>query len=187
MGEITQLLRDARAGGTAAREELFTLMYHELQRLARSRLGRESTLSQLDTHALVHETYLRLSGGRPLPEGDRRSFFAYAASTMRSVVVDYARARRAAKRGGGVEPVTLNTGIGDGDGGDAGSPDIEALDLALRDLQQIDERCHQIVELRYFAGLSIEQVADVLELSPATVKREWAKARAFLYKALQPP
>jgi RNA polymerase sigma factor (TIGR02999 family) len=181
MGEITQLLQAARAGEAPARQQLFTLMYQELQRLARSRLARESTLSQLDTHALVHETFLRL-GGEALPRGDRRSFYAYAASTMRSVVVDFARARNAEKRGGGVSPVTLQTGVGDGV---AATPDVEAVDQALRDLAKLDERCHQVVELRYFGGLSIEQVADVLELSPATVKREWTKARAFLYKALQ--
>lgn len=182
MGEITQLLRDASAGDVGARGALFTLMYQELQRLAHSRLARESTLSQLDTHALVHETWLKLSAGKPLPNGDRRSFYGYAASTMRSVVVDYVRARRAEKRGGSAAPVTLSTGL---EVGDAAIAEIEAVDQALRDLARVDERLHQIVELRYFGGLSVEQVADVLGLSPATIKREWTKARAFLYKALQ--
>lgn len=182
MGDITLLLRDARAGDTTAREALFAHVYKELHTLARSRLARESTLTQLDAASLVHEAYLRLHSGIELPADGRRAFFAYAASVMRSVVVDYVRERRAAKRGSGAAPLTLLTCDAPSDDRD---PEVEALDLALQELEQIDHRCHQIVELRYFAGLSVDEIADVLELSPATIKRDWQKARAFLFQAMQ--
>ncbi|HKY90976.1 MAG TPA: ECF-type sigma factor [Nevskiaceae bacterium] len=182
MGEITQLLRQASAGEADARHALFQLMYGELQRVARSKLARESTLSQLDTSALVHEIYIKLSNGTALPSGDRRSFYAYAASAMRSVIVDYARKRNAAKRGSGIEPITLQA---EDEGGVVLSPDVEAVDRALQQLKAVDEQLHQIVELRYFAGLTVEEIAEALEVSPTTVKREWRRARAFLFRKLE--
>ena len=130
---------------------------------------------------LVHETYLRITRGGALQPGDRRRFYAYAATIMRSIIVDEARRRSAARRGGDQVQVTLVTSL---EAQSEETVDVEALDGAMRELQQIDERCHQIVELRYFAGLSVEQVAELLELSPATIKREWQKARAFLFRAL---
>lgn len=182
MGEITELLDQVRLGRSDARNQLFERVYTELCRLARAKLARESAFTNLDATGLVHETYLRLGQGAQLQEGDRRSFYAYAAMIMRSIIVDEARRRASSKRGGDQVQVTLLSSL------QAGKPDealdVEALDSALQQLKQVDERCHQVVELRYFAGLSVEQVADVLELSPATVKREWQKARAFLFRAL---
>lgn len=181
MGDITRLLESAQTGDARARNELFENVYAELQRLARSRLARESTLTSLDAASLVHEAYLRLIRGPALPGRNRRMFFAYASGVMRSVIVDYVRERQAQKRGGGVR-ITLATGERQAD--DA-SPDVEALDAALVNLAQLDGRAHQIVEMKYFGGLSIEEISEVLQVAPATVKRDWQKARAFLFKALQ--
>lgn len=182
MGEITLLLDRARGGDAVARDALFSQIYAELNTLARQRLARESTLTQLDAPSLVHEAYLRLSRQDALPGRNRRMFFAYAASVMRSVVVDYVRERRAQKRGGGETLLTLGTRDV---GGELPDPDIEALDSALKQLAQIDLRAHQIVEMRYFGGLSLDEIAESLELSPVTVWRGWEKARIFLYKTLQ--
>lgn len=182
MAEITELLDQVRLGQPEARNALFARVYTELCRLARSKLARESTFTNLDTVGLVHETYLRISQGAGLQPGDRRSFYAYAAMIMRSIIVDEARRRASSKRGGDQVQVTLVTSL-QAKGSDE-ALDVEALDSAMQELRQLDERCHQVVELRYFAGLSVEEVADLLELSPATVKREWQKARAFLFRML---
>jgi RNA polymerase sigma factor (TIGR02999 family) len=182
MGEITLLLDSARSGSPEARQALFSTIYAELQKLARSRLAQESTLTELDAPSLVHELYLRLDRQAQLPGRNRRMFFAYASTVMRSVIVDHVRERRALKRGSAEKPVTLLTRETDGSLRD---PDIEALDFALRQLERVDERAHQIVEMRYFGGLSLDEIAAALELSPVTVWRDWEKARVFLYKALQ--
>jgi RNA polymerase sigma factor (TIGR02999 family) len=182
MGDVTQLLERARGGDSGARDLLFTQIYAELQKLARHKLGRESTLTQLDAPSLVHEAYLRLSQQPELPGHNRQMFFAYAATVMRSVIVDYVRSRNALRRGGDVQMVTLTSGDQEVVFKDL---QIDTLDSALSALRQVDARCHQIVEMRYFAGLTIEEIADVLELSPATVKRDWHKARIFLLDALQ--
>lgn len=184
MGEITLLLDRARGGNTEARDALFARIYAELQKLARQRLAQESTLTELDAPSLVHELYLRLDRQAQLPGRNRRMFFAYAATVMRSVIVDYVRERRAQKRGSDEKPVTLATGD---DRASLRDPDIEALDFALRQLARVDDRAHQIVEMRYFGGLSLDEIAEALELSPVTVWRDWEKARVFLFKALQDP
>lgn len=181
VGEITVLLQQARSGDAGSRDELFGLVYGELTRIARARLARSAPLTQIDAPSLVHEAYLRLSGNAELPVEDRRAFFAYAASVMRNVVVDYLRERSAAKRGGDAERVTL---VGDRTEFGVEPADFSQLESALQRLAGVDERSHRIVELRYFAGLTNEEIADTLELSLATVKREWRKARAFLYDAL---
>jgi len=181
MGEITLLLDQVRLGHPDAQNELFGRVYPELCRLAGSKLARESTLSDLDVVSLVHETYLRITRGAALQPGDRRRFYAYAATIMRSIIVDEARRRATPRHGGDQVQVTLVTSL---EAPTEAAVDVEALDGAMRELQQVDERCHQVVELRYFAGLSVEEVADLLELSTATVKREWQKARAFLFRAL---
>jgi RNA polymerase sigma factor (TIGR02999 family) len=182
MREITQLLENARHGDVPARDELFSRVYAELQRLARAKLAQHSAPTQLDAASLVNEACLRLINLPALPGGGRSRFFAYAAGVMRSVIVDCIRERNAQKRGSGVAPVTLVTGIPEID---ARPPDIEALDGALEQLAQIDGRAHQIVEMRYFGGLSLEEIADAQGLSVATVKRDWQKARAFLFNALR--
>ena len=183
MGEITRLLTQAHAGDTAARDALFTRVYGELRKLARQKLARESTLTQIDAPSLVHEAYLRLTGQAELPGDNRRMFFAYASSVMRSVIVDYVRNRNSQKRGGGERPLTLTS---DAAAPDDPAPEVEALDCALTQLGKLDPRSLQVVEMRYFGGLSIEDISEVLGVAPATVKRDWQKARAFLYTALSP-
>ncbi|NGY05011.1 ECF-type sigma factor [Solimonas terrae] len=184
MGEITTLLQRAQGGDTQAHQALFTCVYNELRVLARARLAQESALTQLDATGLVHETYLRLSNGVALPATDRRAFFALAAAVMRNVLVDHARRRQSAKRGGGVAPVTLITQVAAECEADEPT-DVEALDAALKQLQRFDPRCHDVVELRYFGGLSLEEIAESLNMSLATVKRDWQKARAFLFRSMR--
>ena len=182
MGDVTALLERAHQGDVQARNELFEHVYAELSRLARQKLAHERSFTDLSTATLVHEAYLSLTKHQRLPGENRRMFFAYAAGVMRSVIVDYVRKRGAHKRGGSDLHVTLTTNDPEGP---APTTDVEALDAALQRLAQIDTRAHEIVEMRYFGGLSIEEIADVLDVSAATVKRDWQKARAFLYKALQ--
>jgi len=183
LGDVTALLERAHQGDVQARNELFECVYVELNRLARQKLARESTLTHLNAASLVHEAYLRLVGQTEVPGENRRMFFAYAAGVMRSVIVDYVRKRGAQKSGRAEVHVTLTTNDAEVD---APAPDVEALDAALQRLAQIDSRAHQIVEMRYFGGLSVEEISNVLDISVATVKRDWQKARAFLYKHLHP-
>jgi RNA polymerase sigma factor (TIGR02999 family) len=177
MGEITALLDQARDGDSAARERFFDRVYAELDRLARSHLSRQSQLTMLDAPGLVNEVYLKLVQQHSLPGADRATFLAYASRVMRSVVIDYVRARSAERRGGGQKHLTLNTGVADQV---FAEPQLEALGDALESLERIDERAHRIVEMRYFGGLEIEEIATFLAISPATVKRDWTKARAYL-------
>jgi RNA polymerase sigma factor (TIGR02999 family) len=181
MQNITILLGEIRDGNSEARSELFSQVYAQLMRLATSRLaGGQQT--HLDASSLVHEAYLRLTAEQLLSLRDRRDFFAYSATIMRSVIVDYVRRQKSQKRGAGATHLTLS-------GADvkvgADEPDVEALHAALELLAKIDERGYRIVEMRYFAGMSIEEIAGVLEVSSQTVKRSWKTARAFLHKTLQ--
>lgn len=182
MGEITRLLDEVRAGDRAARERFFSRVYDELDQLARRRLSRESPLTMLDAPGLVHEVYLRLQQQPELPGQDRRSFLAYASRVMRSVIIDYVRCRRAQRHGGGQRMLTLNTGVAEQA---LTEPELDHLGDALEALARIDERAHWIVEMRYFGGMEIEEIADFLGISPATVKRDWQKARAFLLHSLR--
>ncbi len=184
LGEVTVLLQQVGEGRADARASLFALLYRELGQLARSRLARESTLTALDTHALLHETFIRMVNAGSVQAADRAAFYGYAASVMRSVIVDHARQRQAGKRGAGQGAVTLITEF-DALPADEAAIDVEALESALERLREVDERCCRIVELRYYAGLAIEDVAEALALSPATVKRDWQKARAFLFHQLR--
>ena len=180
--DITGLLASARSGDAAARDRAVTALYRELSRLARAKLNAESTLTNLDATALVNECWIRLAQGTPGRWEDRRAFMAYAASTMRSVIVDVARERNAQKRGSGVREVTLTTGVAE----DVFAKDeIEQLESALHALEKVDAQLLRIVEMRYFAGFSVEDVAAELGLSPMTVKRKWQSARAFLFKELR--
>jgi RNA polymerase sigma factor (TIGR02999 family) len=183
MGEVTELLDLARGGDGAARERFFARIYAELDALARRRIGRPDRFTMLDAPGLVHEVYLRVAQQAQLPGQDRRSFLAYASRVMRSVVIDYVRSRQAARHGGGHDVVTLNTGIA---GQVFAEPDLLCLGDAMESLQRIDERAHWVVEMRYFAGMEIEEIAEFLQISPATVKRDWQKARAFLLQSLRP-
>jgi RNA polymerase sigma factor (TIGR02999 family) len=161
--------------------ELVTQMYQELRRIAAACLRGERPNHTLQPTALINEAWLRLAsagGGTP---ADRTHYLALAAHVMREVLVDYARARNRFKRGGGVAPVSLED---TGDVAGASDVDVMALDDALDSLEQIDTQQRQIVELRYFGGLSIEETAQVLAISPATVKRDWRIARAWLHREL---
>lgn len=177
MGEITALLDQARHGDDAARESFFSRVYSELDRLAKRHLSGQAQLTMLDGPGLVHEVYLRLAQQETLPGSDRAAFLAYASRVMRSVIIDYVRARSAERRGGGQRMVTLNTGVADQG---FSEPQLESLGDALDSLERIDQRAHRVVEMRYFGGLEIEEIASFLEVSPATVKRDWTKARAYL-------
>ena len=169
--------------GTAG--ELLPEVYDELRKLAKARLGRERHRNQtLQPTALVHEAYLRVSGDRPAQEWDRRGhFFAAAALAMRRILVERARHYQRIKHGAGGEHVELDDAAFSTD---PALDDLIAIDQALTQLEKIDPRKAKIVTLRYFAGLSVEETAKALDLSAATIKNEWAFARAWLYRQLGP-
>jgi len=177
-GEVTRLLRSARQGDGEALDRLMPLLYDDLRQIASRQLRREHGERTLHATALVHEAYVKLSAGGGLQAGDRAHFFALAARAMRQVLVDQARKRKSAKRGGEWVRTTLS-------GGEQAiemDPDeLIALDEALNEL---DERARQVVELRFFAGLEELQIAELLGVTDRTVRREWTKARAMLYQRL---
>ena len=179
-GDLTRLLDLAAGGDDAAREALFVQAYDELRKLARSSMRRESPGHTLQPTALVNEAYLRLIGPDVRWE-NRRHFFGAAAQAMRRALVDNARRRDSGKRGGGLERVSL-TQV-DLAAEDA-QVDVMALDALLAELEQVNPRLVRTIELRYFAGLDIEATAEVLGVAPATVKRDWAYARAWLLERL---
>ena len=175
--DLTRMLHDAGAGDGVARDALFKEVYGELRSLARAKLSRESTLTMLNPTSLVHESWFRLMGNLETDAKNRRVFFSYASKVMRSVMIDYVRERDAEKRGGGEHPVTLITEI-------AGEPAQEtqfvAIHQAMEKLKAVDRRCHDVVELRYFGGLSMQECAEELGVSVITIHRDWEKARLFL-------
>ena len=183
MGELTNLLASGRAGDQKAAGQAFTLLYDDLRKLARSRLRQHRTMTLLNTTSLVHESYLRLVGNASLVVEDRRHFFAYAARVMRSVIVDFARARQAERRGGDIEHVVIDTELSD----KLALPESDVLRVheALDLLAQADERLAQIVEMRYFGGMTELEIGEVLGLSDRTVRRAWEKARLLLIAALE--
>jgi RNA polymerase sigma factor (TIGR02999 family) len=179
---VTRLLERYRSGDRAALEELVPIVYKELRSIAAGALRRERDGHTLQPTALVHEAYLRMVGQREVRWQNRAHFLGCAAQLMRHVLVDHARARRAGKRGGGGEKVTL----GEAQAITGERPvDLVALDDALEALAKMDERQCRVVELRYFGGLSIEETAEVLGVSPATVSHDWAIARAWLRSELE--
>ena len=179
--DITLILNRAIAGDDASRERVYELLYAELLRLARSHLAGSDALS-LNPSVLVHEAYLRMLGREATPMRDRRAFFAYASTVMRSVLVDHVRAGAAEKRGGPMGHVTLTTGVLNSV---AAEEDFSRLNDALEELRSVDARGFRVVELRYFAGMTEEDIADELAVSVPTVKRDWRKARAFLFEQLR--
>lgn len=179
-GEVTELLNAAGAGDAHALDRVLPLVYEELRRLAESYFRGERTEHTLQTTALVHEAYLRLVNAPNLNWENRRHFFGIAAQAMRQILVDHARRRGADKRAGGRQ-VTLDD---DNVGADAATDDVIGVDEALQRLAQTSPRAARVVELRYFAGLSIEQTAETLDVSVATVKRDWLSARAWLQREL---
>lgn len=172
---VTQLLARARAGDAQALDAAYVAVYDELKRAARLQLRRMHDAFQ--TTALVHEAYLKLAGGAQLVAVDRNHLLALSARAMRQVLVDHARARKADKRGGGQDALTLTASIGSGD---QAAVEVLALDQLLASLHKVDERAAQIVELRYFGGYSEIEIARMLDISDRTLRRDWRKARAFL-------
>lgn len=181
-GEITALLAAMREGDRGALDRLFPLVYRELRDRAHGQLARRSTGQTLSTTALVHEAYLKLVGSDHKSYNDRVHFLAVASRAMRQILVDYARQATAAKRGGGGLAVDLDP---DKMADPARAEELIALDDALEELERLDDRLARTVELRFFGGLSVEEAAEVLDVSPRTVKRDWRKARAFLYKTIR--
>ena len=180
-GQATQLLIDWSGGDTAALQKLTPLIYDELHRLAHRFLRRERGGHTLQTTALVNEAYLRLVDQRNLRWQNRAHFFAIAAQLMRRILIDYARRRQYAKRGGGAPHVSLDEAAVLSD---ERAADLIALDEALDSLASIDPRQSRVVELRFFGGLTIEETAEVLKLSHDMVKREWSTAKAWLYREM---
>ncbi len=184
MHDVTGLLLSWRQGDSQALDRLVPLVYDELRRVARRHLRREQPGHALQATALVHEVYMRLVDVDRLTLKNRTHFFAVAAKLMRQILVDHARLQRADKRGGGVTMLSLDEVS---PAAQATSVDVLALDEALDALSSIDDRQCRVVELRFFAGLKIDEAADALEISPATVEREWALAKAWLHRRLLPP
>ena len=176
---VTRLLLQWSEGDTAAREALIPLVYEELRRIARHCLASQRPDHTLQSTALVHEAYLRLVDHSSVHWENRVHFFAVAAQLMRRILVDHARKQRAAKRGGGNLTLVLDEAVAPPA---RRAVDLIALDDALNGLAALDSRQSQIVELRFFGGLSIEDTSQLLDISPATVKREWVTARAWLYQ-----
>jgi RNA polymerase sigma-70 factor, ECF subfamily len=183
-GEVTQLLARASSGDAGARATLFDVLYRELRRLAESVMRAERANHTLQPTALVHETYLRLAGNQGRFE-NRAHFLGVAASAMRRVLVDHARGRKAQKRGSGATLVTVDN-LDDLPQAQAEAEDIDlvVLDDLLSRLSAIDARQGQIVELRFFGGLSVEETAAVVGISERTVKREWQMSRAWLRREM---
>jgi len=180
-GEITRLLADWSKGDEASLEKLFPLVYDELHRLANAYMRGERHDHTLQTTALVHEAYLRLVGQQNARFQTRAHFFAVAARVMRNILVDYARGHSRAKRGDGMRSLPLGEVAVMSD---ERADELVAVNTALESLTAIDQRKGKVFELRYFGGLSIEEAAEALKISPATVTRDWKMARAWLRREL---
>lgn len=185
-GQVTQLLLRWRAGDEAAFASLVPLVYEELRSMARRHLNRERGTHTLQRTALVHEAFLRMVDQTQVDWQSRSQFFGIASQMMRRVLVDHARRRNAAKRGGGNQRVDLDDALAEEEAGiaDDAEIDFEAVHEALERLEALDPEQGKLVELRFFGGLSIEETAAVLGVSPATVKREWAVAKGWLHREL---
>jgi RNA polymerase sigma factor (TIGR02999 family) len=176
--DITQLLLKWSKGSPAALEDLIPLIYPELRRLARRYMRQENPAHTLQTSALINEAYLRLAGQQSVEWQDRAHFFAVAAQVMRHILIDHARRHQVFRRGGGLLRVSLDeTAVAS----HQRALEFMALDDALTKLAAVDARKSQIVEMRFFGGLTVEEIADVMKLSPITIKREWRAAKAWLH------
>ncbi|MGZ5186668.1 MAG: ECF-type sigma factor [Caldimonas sp.] len=182
MGELTTLLLRANAGDDAAREQLFAAAYGDLRIQARARLRDGGRNTLLDTTSLVHESFLRFVQAGQFNGTDRGHFFSYAASVMRSVIVDFARQQLAQRRGGDLEQVTLDTSLGEQLA--AGQSEVVHVHEALERLEQADPRLAKVVEMRYFAGMSETEIGEALGVNERTVRRDWKRARLLLAAAL---
>ncbi|HTO89995.1 MAG TPA: sigma-70 family RNA polymerase sigma factor [Candidatus Sulfotelmatobacter sp.] len=179
--DITDTFFRWRNGDPAALQALVPLLYNEVHALAESYLRRERPGHTLQATALAHEAFIRLMSQRQVTWQNRAHFMGLVAQAMRRVLADYARRHRAQKRGGGQAPVALDSG----DIADSRDLAADDLDTALEDLAQLEPRQARVVEMRFYGGLSIEETAEVLGTSPATVKRDWAVARAWLHRELR--
>jgi RNA polymerase sigma factor (TIGR02999 family) len=182
--DVTQLLVNWSQGDKEALNELMPLVYDELRRLAKAYLRRERPDHTLQGTAVVHEAFLRLIDQNRVQWQNRAHFFGVAAQMIRHILVDHARAQLAEKRGGGAAKLSLDEALAV-----AGGPDVDLikLDDALKGLTKLDPQQSKIVELRFFGGLTIEETAEVLSISPATVKRDWVMAKAWLHRTLTAP
>lgn len=182
MSEVTELLRAANGGDADASHRLFTLMYAELKRLARASLRRSAGSVELDTTALVHESFLRLAGQAGYTPADKRAFYVYVGKVMRSVVLDAVRERQARKRGGEHVFVTLSTAVAEQP---VEGAQLIAIDDALNALGGLEPELKELVEMRYFAGLTVAEISEVLGKSARTVQRDWEKGRMLLRKLIE--
>lgn len=183
MAEVTELLKRVRQHDRAALDELVALMYPDLHRMAGRRLADNDTITLLDATSMVHEVYLRLRNTGRIDAQSRPQFIMYAAQVLRSVMVDFARKRRAARRGGGQADVTLSEELAGGLGGT--DEDIERVNEALMELEEVDPRLKHVVEMRYFGGFSDAEVAEALGVTDRTVRRDWERARLLLAVSLK--
>lgn len=181
--EITLILKDWSGGNRAAADSLIQIVYQELRKIAASYLRNQRPDHTLQPTALVHEAYMKLVDISDANWQDRAHFFAVAAQTMRHILIDHARAIAADKRGGGAQKLALDEAVSFS----TDNRDVDLLDLdeALKELATFDEKQSQIIELRFFGGLTVEETAEVMKISPATVKREWATARVWLFRKMK--
>jgi RNA polymerase sigma factor (TIGR02999 family) len=179
--DVTQLLLAWNSGDAGALDRLMPLVYQELRRVARRHMAAENAAHTLQATALVNDVYIRLVDQKQVNWKNRAHFFGAAAQIIRRILVDHARTRHRLKRGGDALKVTLTDTLSDPSGLDF---DLVALDHALSRLARLDPQQERIIELRFFAGLSIEETAEALNISPATVKRDWTTARAWLYREM---
>ena len=186
---VTRLLRDLESGDRGAFDELLPLVYGQLHQAAERQRRRWHGDETLNTTALVHEAYLRLVDQTAPSWQNRAHFLAVASRAMRQILINYAKARQAAKRGGGAEPIPLHeieaALKGDGDPAEARDEALAALEVSLRRLESLDDRQCRVVECRFFGSMTIHDTAEALGISPATVKRSWASAQAWLYRDLK--
>lgn len=186
MGDVTELLQTAREGQPLAVGRIFEVLYPDLRRIAHARLRYRDDRLLMDTNALVNEAYLHLLKTERLEAKDRGHFLAYAARVMRNLVVDMVREQQAQRRGGGLQCfVTLDTVALNGAAVAGGEDEILAVHEALDELALVDERLVRVIEMRYFVGLSNQEIADSLDVTTRTVERDWEKARTFLFAALR--
>jgi RNA polymerase sigma factor (TIGR02999 family) len=182
--EITRLLQQAAVGDRAALDAVYASLYPELKRIARSRLRQQGRADGINTTLLVHESFVRLVGARGLRLEDRRHFFAYAAKTMRNIIIDSAREHLAERRGGGAEHVTLGDAEASSVADTGASDQLVRVNDALHELEAVDPELAELVEMRYFGGYSEAEIAELHGVAERTVRRRWDKARAWLFVAL---
>jgi RNA polymerase sigma factor (TIGR02999 family) len=182
---LTQLLQQAAQGEPGALDQVFSVLYPDLRRIAHARLRSQGGVAHLETTALVHESFLHLVGAAELQLADRKHFFTYAAKTMRNIIIEFAREHLAQRRGGGQAALRLDTALANQVPADGGDASLIAINDALAALEGVDPALARVVEMRYFAGYSEVEIAELTGSSERTVRRQWEKARAFLLASLQ--